>query len=376
MPYVRVNGVRLHYLAQGIQPAGPSPRHSLEACGEDWLLLQAPALSQRHRVLMPDLRGHGRSDVPPGPYTVPQMADDIAGFLEATGTDSAHMVGLSLGGAVAQALAVRHPTRVRSLVLVNTFAHLRPKGWAEWRQTLTRVLAPLLDHAKYARLEAEELFPHPGQRGLQRVAFQRLCSTHPMGFRAALPGGCPLRRAVGPVPHPGPHPRRGGTGRYGGSPSGQGGTGGPHSWRAPGPHPPLRPRDANGPAGSLQPDPAPVSGKRILSARMIRLIAAKILQVLFVLWLATTLAFFAFHLTPGDPAQTLLAASGAGPEEIARRRAELGLDDPILVQYVRYLADLARGNLGTLLATEPVGARRIVLEQRRLPRPNWPSPQF
>lgn len=95
---------------------------------------------------------------------------------------------------------------------------------------------------------------------------------------------------------------------------------------------------------------------------MIRLIAAKILQVLFVLWLATTLAFFAFHLTPGDPAQTLLAASGAGPEEIARRRAELGLDDPILVQYVRYLADLARGNLGTSwLQSRSVG--RIVLEQ-------------
>ncbi|RME32503.1 MAG: alpha/beta fold hydrolase, partial [Thermoflexia bacterium] len=186
MPYVRVNGVRLHYLAQGFGPA-VLLLHGLGSCGEDWLLLQAPALSQRHRVLMPDLRGHGRSDVPPGPYTVPQMADDIAGFLEATGTDSAHMVGLSLGGAVAQALAVRHPTRVRSLVLVNTFAHLRPKGWAEWRQTLTRVLAPLLDHTKYARLEAEELFPHPGQRGLQRVAFQRLCSTHPMGFRAALP---------------------------------------------------------------------------------------------------------------------------------------------------------------------------------------------
>lgn len=95
---------------------------------------------------------------------------------------------------------------------------------------------------------------------------------------------------------------------------------------------------------------------------MIRLVATRLLQVLLVLWLASTLAFFAFHLTPGDPAQTLLAASGAGPEEIARRRAELGLDDPILVQYVRYLADLARGDLGvSWLHSRSVG--RMILEQ-------------
>lgn len=95
---------------------------------------------------------------------------------------------------------------------------------------------------------------------------------------------------------------------------------------------------------------------------MVRLIVNRVLQVLLVLWLASTLAFFAFHLTPGDPAQALLAASGAGPEEIARRRAELGLDDPVLVQYGRYLADLARGDLGvSWLQSRSVG--RIVLEQ-------------
>lgn len=185
MPFVTVNGLRIHYLAQGFGPV-VLLLHGLGSCGEDWLLLQAPALRQRYRVLMPDLRGHGWSDVPPGPYTVPQMADDMAGFLDAVGADSAHVVGLSLGGAIAQALAVRHPERVRSLVLVNTFAHLRPKGWAEWRRTLVRFLVPLVNLARYARMEAEELFPRPGQRGLRRVAFQRLCSTQPAGFRAAL----------------------------------------------------------------------------------------------------------------------------------------------------------------------------------------------
>jgi len=69
-------------------------------------------------------------------------------------------------------------------------------------------------------------------------------------------------------------------------------------------------------------------------------------QAAFVLWLAVTLAFVAMELAPGDPAQALLAASGATAEEIAVRRVQLGLDDPLLVQYVRYVGDLARGDLG------------------------------
>lgn len=95
---------------------------------------------------------------------------------------------------------------------------------------------------------------------------------------------------------------------------------------------------------------------------MVGLIGRKAAQALLVLWLAATLAFVAFQLTPGDPAQTLLAASGAGPEEVAQRRAQLGLDDPVVQQYVRYLAELVRGDLGySWLHGRPVG--RMLLEQ-------------
>lgn len=73
----------------------------------------------------------------------------------------------------------------------------------------------------------------------------------------------------------------------------------------------------------------------------------RLLSAVFVLWLASSLAFLALKLTPGDPAQALLAASGATPEEVAQRREQLGLDDPLLVQYVRYVAQLTRGDLGT-----------------------------
>ncbi|HEY72924.1 MAG TPA: ABC transporter permease [Thermoflexia bacterium] len=88
----------------------------------------------------------------------------------------------------------------------------------------------------------------------------------------------------------------------------------------------------------------------------------RLLQAAFVLWLASTLVFFALLLTPGDPAQALLAASGATPEEVIERRAQLGLDDPLPLQYTRYLMDLARGDLGySWLHGRSV--RHMILEQ-------------
>jgi peptide/nickel transport system permease protein len=93
-----------------------------------------------------------------------------------------------------------------------------------------------------------------------------------------------------------------------------------------------------------------------------RYIGRRLVQAAFVLWLAATLAFVGLQLAPGDPAQALLAASGATPEEIAERRTQLGLDDPFLVQYARYLMDLARGDLGrSWLHGRPVS--RMILEQ-------------
>ena len=91
-------------------------------------------------------------------------------------------------------------------------------------------------------------------------------------------------------------------------------------------------------------------------------VGRRLLSAVFVLWLAASLAFFALKLTPGDPAEALLAASGATPEEVAERRAQLGLDDPLWLQYVHYLADLACGDLGqSWLHGRPVG--RMILEQ-------------
>src|SRR4029079_18649747 len=76
-----------------------------------------PVLAQRFRVISFDNRGSGRSEKPRGPYTVAQLADDAASVLDVAGEQSAHVYGLSMGGMIAQQLALARPERVRSLVL-------------------------------------------------------------------------------------------------------------------------------------------------------------------------------------------------------------------------------------------------------------------
>ena len=80
----------------------------------------APGLAERHRVLSFDNRGIGESEKPEGPYTARMMADDALQVLDEAGVERAHVVGASLGGMIAQELAVLAPERVDRLVLCCT----------------------------------------------------------------------------------------------------------------------------------------------------------------------------------------------------------------------------------------------------------------
>lgn len=79
-------------------------------------------LAEDFHVILWDNRGVGDSDVPAGPYSVTQLAADAIAVLDAAGADSAHVFGVSLGGFVAQELALSYPERIRKLVLVSTAA--------------------------------------------------------------------------------------------------------------------------------------------------------------------------------------------------------------------------------------------------------------
>ncbi len=145
--------------------------HGLGSSGADWAF-QVPALSDRHRLLMPDLRGSGRSDRPPGPYRIETMAADLWQLLDAEADGRACLAGFSLGGAVALEMALQRPDAVDRLVLINSLPSYRVDHWRKWLELNLQVgMVRLLGLPRVARMVAGRLFPHAHQAPMRaRVA--------------------------------------------------------------------------------------------------------------------------------------------------------------------------------------------------------------
>jgi pimeloyl-ACP methyl ester carboxylesterase len=118
MPLTDAPGFRMAYEVHGTG----FPLLLINGLGSDrreWLS-QVPAFAPRFRVVAFDNRGSGESESPPGPYTTARMADDAAALLVRLGFGRAHVLGASLGGMIAQELALQHPGMVEKLVLACT----------------------------------------------------------------------------------------------------------------------------------------------------------------------------------------------------------------------------------------------------------------
>jgi pimeloyl-ACP methyl ester carboxylesterase len=156
----------------------------IEGLGYDsWMWYrQLPAFSRRFRVLVYDNRGVGRSGKPPGPYTHAQNAADLAGLLDYLGGQRAHVLGISMGGFIAQEFALAYPGRVAGLVLGCT-------GFGGPH------MVPVSPEAQRALLPAPDLAPAEKIRRSMPIAFgnQRWPEEHReefqqiIGWRLAYP---------------------------------------------------------------------------------------------------------------------------------------------------------------------------------------------
>lgn len=184
MPFADAAGIRLHYQLSGPETAPVVLfANSLGADLSMWAP-QVEALSARYRLLRFDMRGHGASDVPPGPYRLEDLARDALALLDALRIPRVHFCGLSLGGAVGQWIAIHRPARLASLTLCATACSFGPR--TNWDERIAAVENGGVEAIAEAVLER---WFTPAFRARQPGELARframLCGTPARGYAAA-----------------------------------------------------------------------------------------------------------------------------------------------------------------------------------------------
>lgn len=161
--------------------------HGLGANGSMWTLQFDDLIAAGYRPLAPDAPGFGDSPYDGRGWNFRRVAADLAALLRELETGPAHVVGLSMGGVIAQQFALDYPGLVRKLVLVSTFAVLRPSSLSQWLYFLQRLmvvhLAGLEQHSK---IVAQRVFPAPEQESLREMAAAQIARADPRAYRAAM----------------------------------------------------------------------------------------------------------------------------------------------------------------------------------------------
>ena len=184
MPHAEANGIRIYYELSGLVDAPVVMlSNSLGTRLEMWDL-QMAALTGRYRVLRYDSRGHGRSEAPPGPYSVAMLGEDARALLDALGIAKVHFCGLSKGGMVGQWLGTHHGDHLLSLILCATAPRFRTAELWNQRieQSAREGMASLVD-------DVTERWFTAGYRATPRPEIEQvramILATSPQGY-----GGC------------------------------------------------------------------------------------------------------------------------------------------------------------------------------------------
>jgi len=136
---IKAHGIQMNYELTGKKDASiVMLSHSLGSSLLMWNPQMKP-LEPHFQVLRYDIRGHGGSETPPGPYTLEMLGEDAIGLLDALSIDKVQWVGLSLGGMIGQSVALNYPKRLRSLVLSDTAAAIAPEAQSIWEERIDAI---------------------------------------------------------------------------------------------------------------------------------------------------------------------------------------------------------------------------------------------
>ena len=177
------DGCRLAWRMEGPQHAPVLVlAHALGASSAMWQP-QAAALGDQFRVLRYDSRGHGASDITPGPYSIEQLGRDVLGLIDALGLEKVSFCGLSMGGFVGQWLGANAPHRLHRLVLANTAAYMGPpEAWTARIETaLQQGMAAVAEGALARWFTPSYLEAEP--QAVERIR-QVILANAPQGYAA------------------------------------------------------------------------------------------------------------------------------------------------------------------------------------------------
>jgi 3-oxoadipate enol-lactonase len=189
MPTITTSpGIHIYY--SDLNPSGnPAVTllHGLGANGDSWALQVPVLVNHGFRVLIPDLRGFGKSTYSGISHTIRDMAADVIALMNSVALSKSDVVGISMGGTVALQLAYEYPYRVQCLILVNTFSRLRPRSVRQLLLFASRIaLLYTLGLPAQARYVTNRLFPDPDQAHLREALKDQIIHANPQGYRATI----------------------------------------------------------------------------------------------------------------------------------------------------------------------------------------------
>jgi pimeloyl-ACP methyl ester carboxylesterase len=185
MPKIQINDIDMYYESAG----GGEPLlliHGLGSSSRNWER-QVRYFADKYRVITYDVRGHGRSSKPPGPYSIRAFAQDASGLLQGLEIPAAHVIGISMGGMIAFELAVHFPGLLKSLVIVNSYPEMRVETAREHIEKWQRLLVlDLLGVRQMGKVLSKRLFIKPDQAELRRNFVEHWAKNDKRAYRRSL----------------------------------------------------------------------------------------------------------------------------------------------------------------------------------------------